>query len=131
MLHSAHCRGIEVIQSNAPYKLIIRAITFKDGKYIWGGGVEIRSGAIVDIDLCIFLGCSSTGTDASNGEGGGAIYIWETGTTVNVYGTAFIGNTAFLDGNDVYNWPGDPGTSVTIHDTCPAPYSLNTPDQGE
>jgi hypothetical protein len=78
----------------------------------------------VTIELCVFSNCRST----SSISGGGAIYVSDTGGTVNVYGTSFNDNTAASgDGDDIYNYLG----SITIHNTCPSPYSSNTPTQGE
>ncbi|GMI42721.1 hypothetical protein TrCOL_g6320 [Triparma columacea] len=102
---------------------ILRALTFDKGYANYGGGVFIRSGAIVDLELCVF---SNNRASASWG-GGGAIYVSDSGTTVNAYGTRFNGNTAgFGNGDDIYRLDG----TITIHNTCPSPYSSNTPIQG-
>jgi hypothetical protein len=107
--------------------LILRALTFDNGNAWYGGGVYIRWGAIVDLELCIFS--NNRATDTQIDYGGGAIYVDGSGTTVNIYGTSFNGNTADSgSGDDVYNWSG--GT-ITIHNTCPSPYSSNTPIQGK
>jgi hypothetical protein len=106
---------------------VIRAILFKDGVSWGGGGVLIRHGAIVTIELCTF---SNNGATKSDG-GGGAILVQImdiTGATVNAYGTSFNGNIASSgNGDDIYR---DGGT-ITIHNTCPSPYSSNTPIQGK
>ena len=48
--------------------------------------------------------------------------------TVNIYATTFTGNSAASgNGDDIYRESG----TVTIHDTCPTPYSANTPTQGK
>ena len=104
--------------------LLLRALALKDGEGNMGGGVWIQSGAIVTIELCVFSNCRATD------RGGGAIYVQTnpTSTTVNVYGTSFNGNTAASgNGDDIYK---DGGT-ITIHNTCPSPYSSNTPIEGE
>ena len=106
--------------------LILRALTFDKGYRDGGsgGGVYIQSGAVVDLKLCIFSNNRAT----SSWSGGGAIYVWGSGTTVNIYGTSFNGNTADSgNGDDIYRWTG----TITIHNTCPSPYSSNTPIQGK
>jgi hypothetical protein len=104
--------------------LILRALTFDKGYATHGGGVSIGGGAIVDLKLCIFSNNRATRSDL----GGGAIYIASTGGTFNVYGTSFIANTAATgDGDDVFN----NGGTITTHNTCPSPYSSNTPIQGK
>jgi hypothetical protein len=119
-------RGMRVEGTGAS-TLYLRGLTFQDGAGVVGGGVEILEGAIVTIELCVFSNCRAT----ESSWGGGAIYVNNGGTTVNVYGTSFNGNTAASgNGDDIYNKPSDPGT-ITIHNTCPSPYSSNTPSQGE
>jgi predicted outer membrane repeat protein len=116
-------RGME-LSGTGSGTLILRALTFDKGYTWYGGGVYISSGAIVDLKLCVFSNNRATSSD----WGGGAIYLWNSGTTVNVYGTSFYGNTAESEnGDDIYN---DGGT-ITIHNTCPSPYSSNTPIQGK
>jgi hypothetical protein len=105
--------------------LLLRAISFQDGEGNVGGGIGISSGAIVTIELCFFSNCISS--DSSD-RGGGAIIVEGSATIFNAYGTTFNGNTAASgDGNDIY-W--EDGT-ITIHNTCPSPYSSNTPNQGK
>ena len=107
--------------------LILRALTFDKGYATIGGGVYIRSGAIVDLKLCIFSNNRAT----SSSYGGGAIFVEHSGTKVKVYGTSFIGNTADSgDGDDIHRSLNNGGT-ITIHNTCPSPYSSNTPIQGK
>jgi predicted outer membrane repeat protein len=80
----------------------------------------------VTIELCIFTNNRATKSEG----GGGAIYVsgFGSGTAVNVYGTSFNGNTADSgNGDDIYN----NGGTITIHNTCPSPYSSNTPIQGK
>jgi predicted outer membrane repeat protein len=104
--------------------LILRALTFDKG-YGEGGGVNIGTG-VVDLELLIFSNNRAT----SSNYGGGAIYVEGSGTTVNVYGTRFYGNTADSgNGGDIYNRY-SAGT-INIHNTCPSPYSSNTPIQGK
>jgi hypothetical protein len=114
-------RGMEVDGTGAG-TLFLRALTLKEGEGNGGGGVEISGGAIVTIELCVFSNCRATGSSS----GGGAIYVWS--GTVNAYGTSFNGNTAASgNGDDIYRSTG----TITIHNTCPSPYSSNTPIQGE
>ena len=115
-------RGMYVYGNGAP-SLTLRALTFKDGEAGTGGGVSIWYGAIVTIELCVYSNCRSTGS-----LGGGAIYVTGSATTVNIYGTTFSGNAAASgNGDDIYKNLG----TITIHNTCPSPYSSNTPTQGE
>jgi predicted outer membrane repeat protein len=115
--------------------LILRALTFDKGYNTYpGGGVHIREGAVVDLELCVFSNNRATG-----GYGGGAIYVASnpaasSGTTVNIYGTSFNGNTADSGrGDDIYRDSSGWGSqaTITIHNTCPSPYSSNTPFQGK
>jgi predicted outer membrane repeat protein len=118
-------RGMYV-QGTGGGTLILRALTFDKGHDLSGGGVAISNGAIVDLELCIFSNNRATSSD-----GGGAIYVEGIGTTVNIYGTTFNGNTADSgNGDGIYNHPDYPAT-ITIHNTCPSPYSSNTPIQGK
>jgi hypothetical protein len=115
-------RGMRVAGTGSG-TLILRALTFDKGNGHYGGGVFITDGATVDLELCIF----SNNRAASSGYGeGGAIYIGS-GTT-NIYGTTFNGNTADSGkGDDIHRHSG----AITIHNTCPSPYSSNTPIQGK
>ena len=107
--------------------LILQAISFKEGKGDKGGGAWIGYGAIVEIHLCVFTNCRAT----DSAYGGGAIYATST-STVNIYGTSFNGNTSPGFGEDIYsNKEGIIDPNVIIHDTCPSPYSFNTPIQGK
>ena len=106
-------------------RLLLRAISFKDGEAPSGAGISIHEGAIVDIELCVFSNCRSTGETIG---GGGAIFVVQSGTMVDIYGTGFNGNTAVSgNGDDIYKASG----TITIHNTCPSPYSSNTPVQGK
>jgi hypothetical protein len=116
-------RGMSVGGTGAG-SLLLRALTFKGGEAAYGGGVHIQDRAIVTIELCVFSNCRAT--DSS--WGGGAIWVQDSGTTVNTYGTSFNDNTADSgNGDDIYR----AGGTITIHNTCPSPYSSNTPTQGE
>ena len=116
--------GMTVIGTGAS-TLYLRALTFQEGEADRGGGVVIWEGAIVTIELCVFSNCRST----ASWSGGGAIYVSSnSGNTVNVYGTSFNDNTAATgNGDDIYRNSG----TITIHNTCPSPYSSNTPIQGQ
>jgi predicted outer membrane repeat protein len=105
--------------------LILRALTFDKGYASHGGGIFILSGALVDLELLVF---SNNRATSSAIFGGGAIFVQDSGTTVNIYGTSFNGNTADSGlGDDIDNYDG----TITIHNTCPSPYSSNTPIQGK
>jgi hypothetical protein len=117
-------RGMQVWGTGSG-TLILRALTFDKGYADGGGGVIIEYDAIVDLKLCILSSNRATG---GSDYGGGAIYVSGSGGTVNAYGTRFIGNTADSgDGDDIYR----NGGTITIHNTCPSPYSSNTPIQGK
>ena len=125
ILNGEQTRGGMYVWGTGASTLFLRALTFKDGETTGsGGGVYIRDGAIVTIELCVFSNCRST----SSSSGGGAIYLQISGTTVNVYGTSFNDNTAASgNGDDIYRSSG----TITIHNMCPSPYSSNTPIQGK
>jgi len=116
-------RGISVSGTGSG-KLTIRAIRFRKGKTEYsGGGVAIEDGAEVDFAFCVFDSCEAL----SGMYGGGGISVLSGSTVVNIYATTFTGNRARGGGQDVYNY----GGSMAIHDTCPPPYSANTPRRGE
>jgi hypothetical protein len=143
MLHTDHLNGeVKCVEDNASCvldgenarrgmnvwgtgsgTLILRALTFDKGYEDIGGGVYIWSSALVTIEFCIFSNCRST----SSNMGGGAIFV--SSGTINIFSTSFNGNTADSGkGDDIYR----SGTStITIHNTCPSPYSSNTPIQGK
>jgi predicted outer membrane repeat protein len=123
-------RRVMWVEGTGSGTLILRALTFDKGyaNVHVGGGVYISYDAIVDFELLVFS--NNRATTSSYGEGG-AIYVEESGTTVNIYGTSFNGNTADSgNGDDIYNNPDNAGT-ITIHSTCPSPYSSNTPILGK
>ena len=123
LLDGENFRGVMSVDGAGADTLTLRALTFKDGEATNGGGVYIWGGAKVTIELCVFSNCRAT----ESYYGGGAIFF-ESGI-VNVYGTSFSGNTAVSgNGDDILQ--GDSGT-ITIHNTCPSPYSSNTPILGE
>jgi hypothetical protein len=116
-------RGMQV-EGTGSATLILRALTFDKGYGDFGGGVRIGSGALVKLELCIFS--SNRATDSRSG--GGAIYVANSGGTANAYGTSFYGNTAYSgNGDDIFR----NGGTITIHNTCPSPFSSNTPIQGK
>ena len=112
-------RGVIFVEGSGSGSLTIRALTFLNGESNVGGGANIHNGATVDFILCLFQNCRAAK--------GGAIYLTSS-PNVNVYGTRFIGNTAYSgNSNDIYR---DGGT-ITIYNTCPSPYSSNTLTQGK
>jgi hypothetical protein len=126
VLDGEDARRVMFVYGTGSATLILRALTFDKGYRGWGGGVNIDFGALVDLELCIF-----SNNRATDSWGGGAIYVnSNVGNIVNVYGTSFSGNTAPSgNGDDITNYYST-GT-ITIHNTCPSPYSSNTPIQGK
>lgn len=121
-------RGVYVTRTGGR-ALSLRSITFKDGKATSaGGGIYIHGGAIVDLLLCTFSNCRASGT-TKDWHGGGAIYISSNvDNTVNLYGTSFNENEADSSkGDDIHN----NGGTITIHNTCPSPYSSVVPSKGK
>jgi predicted outer membrane repeat protein len=117
-------RGMLVVRTGSG-TLILRALTFDKGYASYGGGVYIVYGAILDLELLVFS--NNRATDSA--FGGGAIYVYTSGTIVNAYGTSFNGNTADSgNGDDIYR---DSYGTIIIHNTCPSPYFSNTPIQGK
>jgi hypothetical protein len=116
-------RGMRV-EGTGSAALILRALTFSNGYASMGGGIYIRTNAIVDFELLIFSNNRATSSD----YGGGVIFVQSSGTNVNLYETRFSGNTAVSgNGDDIYTLSG----TITIHNTCPSPYSSKTPIQGK
>jgi predicted outer membrane repeat protein len=127
VLDGENTRQVMRVQGTGSVTLILRALTFDKGYASQGGGVRIGSGALVGLELCVF-----SDNRATDGHyGGGAIYVADIETVVNAYGTSFHGNTAVSgNGEDIYRNPlGSP--TFIIHNTCPSPYSSNTPIQGK
>jgi predicted outer membrane repeat protein len=124
VLDGENARRVMLVSGTYNYPLMLRALTFDKGSAEYGGGIVIDSGsgATVDLKLCVF----STNTATGSNYGGGAIYVL--GGVTNTYGTSFNANTAATgNGNDIYDGTG----TVTIHNTCPSPYSSRTPIQGK
>jgi predicted outer membrane repeat protein len=121
VLDGENARRGMTVSGTGSGKLILRALTFDKGDANIGGGVAIEVGAIVDLELLVF-----SNNRATSIHGGGAIFLQD--SFVNVYGTSFNGNTADSGvGDDITIWSG----TITIHNTCPSPYSPNTPIQGK
>ena len=108
----------------------IRAITITNANYdTQGAGLYASFSAHVTIELCVFSNCRS-GVDA-DWDGGGAIGISDTGTTIDLYGTTFTSNSVVSgNGADLYNSKTHPG-SITVRSTCPSPYNSNSPSRGK
>jgi hypothetical protein len=106
-------------------KLTIRAITFQNGQASNGGGGLLINAAAVDVQLCVFINCESTSTY----YGGGGIYASGATTSLNVYGTSFSENEvpAATDSSDIYTST----SSITVHNTCPVPYSAVAAVEGK
>jgi hypothetical protein len=140
VLDGENQRRLMNVKGTGSSTLILRALTFNKGyANLYGGGVNIWDSAILDLELLIFSNNKVEGhlyspMDDDGGDshlyGGGAIYVDGSGTSVNVYGTSFNGNTVVYSGNDddIYR---DGGATITIHNTCPSPYSSITPIQGK
>jgi hypothetical protein len=133
VLDGENARRVMYVYGTGSGTLILRALTFDKGYESIGGGVVFHNGAIV-LELLVFSNNRATHPDYGRG---GAILVWSSGTTVNAYGTSFIANTADSGkGDDIQNDSGtiynrDHGGTITIHNTCPSPYSSNTPIQGK
>ena len=56
---SSSRRGMDV-EGTGSATLLVKAITFKNGQTGWGGGMNARSGAIVELQLCFFKECRAT-----------------------------------------------------------------------
>jgi predicted outer membrane repeat protein len=124
VLDGENARRVMYVYETGSGTLILRALTFDKGYADTGGGVYIGWGGTVDLELLVFSNNRATDSE----WGGGAISVDGSGNTVNIYGTSFNGNTANSgDGDDIYNYYG----TITIHNTCPSPYSSNTPVQGK
>jgi hypothetical protein len=124
VLDGENARTVMEVRGTGSGTLILRSLTFDKGYADYGGGVNIGWDATIDLELCIFS--NNRATDSS--YGGGAIIVWS-GTT-NIYGTSFNENTADSgNGDDIYNYNSE--ATITIHNTCPSPYSSNTPIQGK
>jgi hypothetical protein len=96
-------------------KLTIRAITFQNAQVSQGAGLYIDAAA-VDVKLCVFINCQASDTYF----GGGGIFVtsFDGASSLNVYGTSFYNNVG-NSGGDIYNY----FATITVHDTCPIPYS--------
>ena len=101
--------------------LSFRAFTIKDAKSQYGSGLTANSGTVVVLKLCAFINCQATHAT----YGGAAILAMG---TVDTYGTSFSGSTAASgNGNDIMLV----GGAMTVHNTCPSPYSSTSPVQGK
>jgi predicted outer membrane repeat protein len=126
VLDGENTRRVMTVSGTGSGTLTLRALTFDKGDCDVGGGVVIRHSAIVDLALCIF-----SNNRATTGLGGGAIFVHSSGTPVrvNIIGTSFNENTAESgNGDDICSTS---STTITIHNTCPSPYSSITPIQGK
>ncbi|GMI16542.1 hypothetical protein TrLO_g10799 [Triparma laevis f. longispina] len=87
-------------RSQATHHVIIRAITFKDGQAVsGGGGIYAEGETTIDVILCRFVGGSDS--TFSKNYGGGGIYILN--AYINIYATEFIGNEALGRGG-IFAW---------------------------
>jgi hypothetical protein len=108
----------------------LRSLTIRNGKYDMGGGLYVLRGGIVDVTLCVFSHCEATNPN-HDFSGGGAVRVYNTGTTVNIYGTVFFNNTGGDEGDDIYNKPvPDFRGDITVHDSCPYPYYSKNATRG-
>ena len=129
VLHGETERRLLFVSGSGRQKLVVRAITFQDGKGDRGGGIWIKNkDAKVDLELCFFSNCYAHDGDL----GGGAIYIAnDAGIIVNIKGTSFSENLA-IDGADIYKDGGPFGSAIiNVHATCPSPYTANSPTKGK
>ena len=100
--------------------MTLAGIHFKDGNYdrSYGGALSIWYSADVSLQ-----GCKLSSNQANKG---GAIYVRDSGTTINIYTTIFDGNTATNNGNDIAVYF---SASLTVHSSCPPDWS-GTPATG-
>ena len=124
VLDGESTRQVMYVYGTDAQTLTFRALTFKSGRAFVGGAIYCQgSSTIIDIVFCAFIDCRAT----SSSNGGGAVYLYSY-PTINVYGSRFSGNTAHSgNGGDIYKYYG----TITIHDTCPSPYTANIPSQGK
>ena len=111
-----------------------------------GGGLSVKCGAVVKIELCVFDSCTAPKMGTEVDRKGGAIYVENDSdhcsagitlkaTRVNVYATSFQNNKAEKDdgkatnGGDIYIM--GTGGDFTFHDTCASPYEDNEPVEGK
>ena len=130
ILDGSHTRRCIYVYGTNGATLTIRAITFKDGEADSGAAIAL-DGAIIDLILCQFSGNKATGENYEQ-DGGGAIYLKNSvthNTLVNIYATTFVNNVATFTnkGKDIYVHSG----AFNIHNTCPEPFSGNTPEEGD
>ena len=111
-------------------KLTLRALTFQNGQCDSGGGISIYYNSIIDIVLCHFTNCKSTGS--SPYSGGGAIEVsGNQAIDVNIYASQFTTNSALFTRDILnYEYENESG-SVTIYSNCPSPYESRTSVQGK
>ena len=140
VLDGTKTRRLMRIDGTGGGKVTIRAITFKNGGGVhYGGGIYFYDISTVDVELCVFSNCRATEGSWWDAEtwgttGGGALYVDSKDVILNIYGTHFSGNTAESgNGGDIYNDEDfiSGSGSVTIHNTCPSPYSCTPPIQGK
>ena len=101
--------------------MTLAGIHFKDG-YLsggYGGALYIRYSALVSVQ-----GCKLSSNQAAEGGGIYAQDDFMRGTTVNLYTTSFVGNSANY-GDDIFVY----SASLTVHSTCPPDWS-GTPAAG-
>ena len=117
-------KGIVVMTTNANGgTLTIKALTFFDALANFGAGLNVNGDSNVDLHFCKFVNCRSN----IKSLGGGAMMVNSYGgpSNINIYSTTFTND---IDGEaDIFTGS---NTVVSIHDTCPSPYSSNTPIQG-
>ena len=88
------------IMSGTTMTMQLRALTFTRGRALFGGGIEFLNGAAATLSLCLFEECEFTRAS----KGGGGIFVSDTGATLNLYATKFVGSTGSSEnGLDIYN----------------------------
>ena len=108
-LDGAGARMVMYVQGTGGSLLELRSIDITNGSYgSGGGGLYIYSNAQVSLVMC-----SVTQNQVTSG--GGGIYVDTSGTTVDLYGVSFSGNTS-PDGPDIQRNDG----TVTVQSTCSA-----------
>ncbi|GMH74627.1 hypothetical protein TrLO_g1929 [Triparma laevis f. longispina] len=119
VLDGSNQRQIMYMFGTGSGTLTISCFKFLDGNSGGNGGAGLSvSGGIIVLEFCDFSSCS--------GSFGGAIYVKDTSTQLDLYVVSFEGNTGTTMADGIYIFS---ATSVTVHDSCPEGWS-GAPTEG-